>query len=169
MSRMSNKSEIICPITEVTSEIFEKILKKIDKEDYALVIEDGNYVAINIIPEGLSDPGDYDYITGQSYKNFIILAKKYLKKAHACDNLDDYEYNNLMARAPGPNMTLREYLSSEIAQEVYDRAINVNKEGWTADFSKKPIHVLKYEKYSKKLYVKRYRGEGVLYDYVRSL
>ena len=109
-------------------------------------------MVINIIPAGLTDPGDYDYITGQNYKNFIILAKKYLKKAHVCDNLNDYEYNNLMARAPGPNITLRKYLSSEIAQEVYDRAINVNKEGWTSSFRRKPLHVLKYEKDSQKLY-----------------
>ena len=161
MSRMSNESEIICPVTDVTPEILEKILKKIDEEDYALVIEDGNYVVINIIPAGLTDPGDYDYITGQNYKNFIILAKKYLKKAHVCDNLDD--------RTPGPNITLRKYLSSEIAQEVYDHAINVNKEGWTSSFRRKPLHVLKYERDSQKLYIKGYCGDGVPYVCVGSL
>lgn len=171
MSRMSNESEIICPITDVTSEIFEKILKKISEKGYALVIEDGNYVVVKI------NESDYKYITGVSHNNFIILGKRYLKRTRDCNNLDDYEYGALMSSVPEPKMTLKEYLSCEIAQEIYDQAINVNKEinaykeSGLDVIGNRPIFILKYERLPNNgyhFYVKKLHGEGVCYDYVES-
>lgn len=117
------------------------ILKSISEKNKALVIEKDNYAIIQIPEDCYKDA-----------KSLNGWDDKYAEYIYDRDDLLDYEQEELVSKIPDTSISLNDYLQNEVAQELYDKIIDI-------DYTGKPLFVLKYNEETKELYIKELKKE----------
>ena len=117
------------------------ILKSISEENKALIIENGNYVIIQIQESLYKDA-----------KNLNGWGLKYAEYIYDREDLEEYEQEGLVDLIPKVRINLVEYQANNVAQELYDKIIDI-------DYTGKPLFVLKFNKETKELYIKELEKE----------
>lgn len=117
------------------------ILKSISEENKALIIEKDNYAVIQI-PEDCY----------KSSKSLNGWDEKYAEYIYDRDDLLDYEQEELVSKIPETSISLNDYFQNEVAQELYDKIIDI-------DYTGKPLFVLKFNEKTKEFYLKELNKE----------
>mgnify|MGYP004601401307 CR=1 FL=1 len=112
------------------------ILKNISEENKALIIENRSYIIIQIPEDHYKDA-----------ENLNGWGLKYAEYVYGREDLEDYEQEGLVDLIPKVRISLAEYQANNVAQELYDKVINI-------DYTGKPLFVLKFDKETKELYIK---------------
>lgn len=117
------------------------ILRSISEVNKALIIDCGSYVIIQIPERHYKDA-----------ENLNGWGLKYAKYIYGREDLEDYEQEGLVDLIPKVRIGLVEYQANNVAQELYDKVINI-------DYTGEPLFVLKFDKETKELYIKELEEE----------
>ena len=117
------------------------ILKSIEEENKALIVEKDNYAVIQI-PEDCYE----------NAKSLNGWDEKYAEYIYDQDDLLEYEQEELISKIPDTSISLNDYLQNEVAQELYDKIIDT-------DYTGIPLFVLKFNGKAKEFYLKELNKE----------
>ena len=117
------------------------ILKSIEEENKALIVEKDNYAVIQILEDC--------YENAESLNGWD---EKYAEYIYDRDDLLEYEQEELISKIPDTSISLNDYLQNEVAQELYDKIIDI-------DYTGKPLFVLKFNEKDKEFYLKELNKE----------
>lgn len=117
------------------------LLKSISEENKALIIENDNYAVIQISEDCYKDA-----------KSLNGWDEKYAEYIYDRDDLLDYEQEELISKIPEASISLSDYFQNEVAQELYDKIIDI-------DYTGKPLFVLKFNEKTKEFYLKELNKE----------
>lgn len=117
------------------------ILKSIAEENKALIIEKDNYAVIKVPEDSYKDA-----------KSLNGWDEKYAGYIYDRDDLLEYEQEELVSKIPDTSISLNDYFQNEVAQELYDKIIDI-------DYTGKPLFVLKFNRKTKEFYLKELNKE----------